>query len=136
YGNGVEMIHGDYKGRRGCHFIGSEGYLFVDRKSLESDPVSILETPLDNSDWHLSDIGTNHQRNWIDCIRSGDAPVADVEIGHRTNTVCLLANIGYWLGRDLEWDPTMERFERDEEANALLHHDDREPWRGIIQAIG
>jgi hypothetical protein len=132
YANGVEMIHGSKGERRGCHFIGAEGSLFVDRREIDTDPETILSTPLSQRDWRLPKIGDNHQRNWIDCIHTGDRPVADVEIGHRTNTVCLLANIGYWLGRDLTWDPKTENFKNDEEANSLLHHEDRAPWGGII----
>jgi len=132
YANGVEMIHGTYRGKNGCHFVGTDGYLFVDRRTLESEPASILEEPLGDDAWRLDPIGDNHQRNWIDCIRSGETPVADVAIGHRTNTVCLLANIGYWLGRPLAWNPERERFENDDEANDLILQEDREPWAGVV----
>jgi hypothetical protein len=40
----------------------------------------------------------------------------------------MLANIGYWLRRNLEWDPKAERFANDAEANALLDPPMREPW--------
>ncbi len=132
YANGLEMVHGAYEGRSGCHFFGTKGYIFVDRKTLESDSPKILETPLEKNDWRLEEIGSNHQRNWVDCIKSGKKPVADVEIGHRTNTICLLGNIGYWLNRPLEWDPKKEQFKGDKEANALIHQKDRSPWGDLV----
>jgi hypothetical protein len=46
--------------------------------------------------------------------------VADVEIGHRSVSVCHLVNIARALGRPLQWDPARERFENDEEANGYL----------------
>ena len=60
--------------------------------------------------------------NGLDCIQSGALPVADVEIGHRTATVCHLGNIGRTLGRNLRWDPVAEKFLGDDEANPLLDH--------------
>lgn len=62
----------------------------------------------------------DHINNWFDSIESGALPVADVEIGHRTATICHLGNIGRRLGRNLNWDPVAEEFIGDEEANQLL----------------
>ncbi len=45
--------------------------------------------------------------------------MCDVEIGHRSSTVCSLGNIAYHLGRTLEWDPVMEQFKNDAVANRL-----------------
>lgn len=35
-------------------------------------------------------IAKGHVENWFDCIRARERPNADVEIGHRTVTVCQL----------------------------------------------
>jgi predicted dehydrogenase len=125
YADGVEMFHG---GPSGCTFEGTDGKIYVDRKGIESTPKSILETPLGAKDFHLPDVGSNHKQNWLDCIRSGDRPVADVEIGARTAQVCQLANIGYRLRRSLKWDPAKEEFPGDAEANALRSRENRSPW--------
>ena len=61
-----------------------------------------------------------HLRNWIDCIKSRATPNAPIEVGHRSVTVCHLANISRDLGRKIRWDPRTETFPDDEEANALL----------------
>jgi hypothetical protein len=76
----------------------------------------------------LPQVGTSHRQNWLDCIRSGEKPVADVEIGARTAQVCQLANIGYWLRRPLKWNPQREEFASDAEANALRSRENRSPW--------
>ncbi len=131
YKSGIEMVHSSKKGRGGCVFVGTEGEIFVSRRTLESTPGKILETPLAKNDFHLPEIASRHQQNWLDCIRSGEKPVADVEIGHRTNTVCMLANLGYQLGRELKWDPMKERFQGDKEANDQILQPDRKPWSGI-----
>jgi hypothetical protein len=61
-----------------------------------------------------------HLQNWLDCLRSRSRPVADVEIGHRSISVCHLANITREIGRRLRWDPAGEKFIDDAEANQRL----------------
>jgi hypothetical protein len=51
-----------------------------------------------------------------------------VETGHRSATVCHLANIGYKLRRKLIWDPVTERFTNDDAANALTTRKNRSGW--------
>ena len=62
----------------------------------------------------------SHLQHWFHAIRSRTPPNADVEIGHRTATVCHLGNIARWTGRKLRWDPARETFLDDDAANALL----------------
>jgi hypothetical protein len=128
YANGVEMFHG---GPTGCTFEGTEGTIYVDRGRIESTPASILREPLSSSDFHLPAVGDNHRQNWLDCIRTRQRPVADVEIGARSAQVCQLANIGYQLRRSLRWDPQREEFVRDAEANRLRSRENRTPWSQI-----
>ena len=128
YANGIEMFHG---GRSGCTFEGSEGTIYVDRDRIESTPPTILEQPLGERDFHLPDVGNNHQQNWLNCIRSRRRPVADVAIGARTTQICQLGNIGYQLRRTLRWDPQRQEFQGDDEANRLRSRENRAPWNRV-----
>jgi predicted dehydrogenase len=128
YAGGIELIHG---GPSGCTFEGTEGTIYVDRGRIESRPASILQQPLAERDFHLPVIANSHQQNWLDCIRSRNRPVADVEIGARSAQVCQLGNIGYWLRRQLRWDPVREEFVRDDEANRLRSRENRAPWNRV-----
>ncbi|MCZ7638537.1 MAG: hypothetical protein M5U12_22295 [Verrucomicrobia bacterium] len=65
-------------------------------------------------------VGGDHIQNWYDCIKSRQRPRADVEIGHRSATVCHLVNIARWTGRKLNWDPVQEVFLDDPDANTYL----------------
>jgi hypothetical protein len=47
-------------------------------------------------------------------------PRAPVEVGHRSVTICHLANIARELRRKVHWDPQTESFAGDDEANRLL----------------
>lgn len=133
YANGVPVnfIIEPGKGPMGgAVFICEKGKLEINRNKFASNPPEIakeLEKKLDlveeerkwsdnlalwQAKWHM--------QNWIDCIHSRKLPVADVEIGHRSVTVCHLANITRAVGRPLTWDPVKELFIGDEEANKLL----------------
>jgi hypothetical protein len=61
-----------------------------------------------------------HMENWLNCIKTREKPVADVEIGHRSISVCHLANIAREVGRKLQWDPAKEQFVNDDEADAYV----------------
>jgi hypothetical protein len=64
----------------------------------------------------------------LDGIRARRQPLCTAEIGHRTATVCFLANIGYELQRPLFWNPAKEEFVNDAEANKLRSGFVRKPW--------
>jgi myo-inositol 2-dehydrogenase / D-chiro-inositol 1-dehydrogenase len=70
-----------------------------------------------------------HFRNWLDSIRSRALPIADVEVGHRTTSLCQLGNIALFTKRPLKWDYKEEKFVGDEEAGKLLSREYREPYR-------
>ena len=52
----------------------------------------------------------------------------DVEIGHRTASLCQLLVITRQVGRRVKWDPEKEAFLGDEEANLLLDRPRRKGW--------
>ena len=125
YANGIEMVHG---GPTDCTFHGSEGTIEVSRGHLRAyrgtdrsapDAPEILAEPSGNEP--RLPRNASHVADFLAAIREGRDPIATAETGHRTATVCQLANIGYELGRPLAWDPVTERFtgEVADEANAL-----------------
>jgi len=123
YANGVRLIaSSDY--REPVTFHGSEGKIGYNG----SDPPEIAAEPLGEGDVHLYE-SNNHDRNWLECIRTRRLPVADVEIGHRSCTVCHLGNISIWLGRPVQWDPKRERFVNDPDADRMISRAMREPWQ-------
>jgi predicted dehydrogenase len=125
YANGVEVRYELSPGPLGgAVFVGEGCTLTVDRNRFESDPPdAVKERPdpaaaeiWEGPDWKAS----HHMQNWIDCIKSRQRPNADVEIGHRSISVCHLANIAREVGRRLRWDPAKEKFVDDAEADTYL----------------
>ncbi len=130
YANGVPVRFILKRGPMGgAVFVCEKGKLEINRNKFTSNPTSIAaellkkvdavaeekkwsdQTALWQAKWHM--------QNWLDCIKTRNRPVADVEIGHRSITVCHLANIARRLGRPLKWDPAKETFPGDDEANKL-----------------
>jgi predicted dehydrogenase len=66
--------------------------------------------------------------DFLHCVRTRERPFRDIEIAHRTATVCHLGNIAYWLNRPLKWDPVKEETIGDPEAARWLDRPKREPW--------
>lgn len=127
YANGVDLVC-HTNGRNGITFTGSEGTLFVARGNvLECSNPDILKVELGPNDVHLYD-SHNHHENWLNCIASRERCICDVEIGHRSVSVCHIGNISMRLGRPLKWDPLKEEFVGDAEANAMLGRPMRAPW--------
>jgi len=115
----------DIKG--GVTFKGEKGEIYVTRGKLTSNPAEIITEPLKESDVHLT-VSKNHQQNFLDCIKSRELPICDVEIGHRSATACHLGNLVIRLGRKIAWDPQQETIPGDKEATAMLSRPYRSPW--------
>ncbi len=125
YENGIEMVHEDFDRGWGVRFMGTEGTMDISRSYLETTPASILTVTLKDSDTRLYHSNDNHYQDWLDAIKNGTDPICDVETGHRSATICNIANIAYQLGRNLEWDPMEEHFKGDAQANALRKRENR-----------
>ena len=113
--------------REGITFEGEKGALFVYRGKSESTPADILQQPLAAKDVRLP-VSTEHFHNWLECIKSRQRPICDVEIGHRSATVCHLGNIAVRTGRTIRWDPAGEQVIGDREAAAMLSRTYRKPY--------
>jgi predicted dehydrogenase len=127
YANGT-TIHCGQDHKIGCTFEGEKGTLFVDRRAVVTNPPEIAQAALGESDVRLY-VSNNHHQNWLDCIRSRKLPICDVEIGHRSATVCHLGNIAVRTGRAILWDPAKEEIVGDPEAAKMLNRPYREPWK-------
>jgi len=133
YANGVQVNYVIEPGKGpmgGAIFVCEKGKLEINRNKFASNPPEIAEQLRKNlnieeeerkwsdslalwqAKWHL--------QNWLDCIRSRKLPIADVEIGHRSVSVCHLANIARTVGRPQRWNPKEETFIGDEDANRYL----------------
>ena len=132
YSNGVTMV-GSSSGQRGLKFIGSDGWIFIKihGAKLEAEPKSLLDEKIGDDEIRLGRVsgdGPRHHKNFLDAVKSRHQPMAHVEIGHRTGSICHLNNIAMITGRKLKWDPAAEQIIDDPGANDLLTPKMRPPW--------
>lgn len=75
------------------------------------------------------DFNKNHMADWLRAIHEpDDLPAVDIEIAHRTATLCIVGNLSYILRRKLVWDADKEQVVGDEQANRLLAPPQRHPY--------
>ena len=133
YANGVPVHCTLGKGGNpgGVTFEGEKGKIYVKRGSIEVTLNGTkVEKPyeLATGDTKLY-VSNSHFGNWFDCIKTRKLPICDVEIGHRSATVCHLGNIAIRTGRKITWDPKTETIVGDKEAAAMLTKEYRKPWK-------
>jgi predicted dehydrogenase len=77
-----------------------------------------------------------HVRNFLDCVKSRQTPISDLESGHRVASACHLANLSLRLGRMIRWDPDKEAILGDSDAAKMLVRPYRAPWDNELKALG
>jgi predicted dehydrogenase len=133
YANGVDLIFtGEGPGfagvRHGITFEGTNGWVWVNRGGLEAEPKSLLREQFGPDEVRLP-VSRSHQENFLQCVRSRQATICNIDVAVRSDTVCQLAWCTFQLQRKLRWDPEKEEFVGDADANRKLTRSLRAPWR-------
>ena len=139
-------------GSYGILLLGTKGTLFIDRAGYEiipqmtghSEKISqsfreAFDDLTGSGMYFTSEIGGErgttslqhmpHVGNFLDCMKSRQLPIGDIEIGHRSTIPCHLGNIAYLTGEKILWDAKAERITNSAKANAMLTRKYREPWK-------
>ncbi len=133
YPQGVTMtIAGGYPDiKPGVKWIGTEGWVWVDREGFDAS----------NPEWKLGKYlprelrkvklytSSDHAQNFLDCIRTRQATVTPVEIGHNSALPGHLCLISMLTGRKIRWDAKQEKILGDPEASKLMTREYRGPWK-------
>jgi predicted dehydrogenase len=129
--NGHRLNDHDY----GIYFYGTDGTLFVDREGYRLEPElrSRKEQPPEFRAFPAQMRSTldnpTHARNFIDCVKSRQAPICDIEIGHRSSSTAILGNLALRSGASVTWDGKAEKVTNgNRKAADLLSLDYRKPW--------
>jgi len=120
YQNGIVMTEQPFqeKGRNGISFNGSKGWLKVARGYIECSDPSLIAKEEEKVGAGQYEVSSPHMQNFLDAVRARKNPIAPVEVGCSTNTLCCLANIATELKRPVKWDPATLSFGDDKEAAA------------------
>ncbi len=129
YAEGYEMmIAGGYDDiRGGTRWIGSDGWVWVNRGQIDAHPKSLLQERFGPGEIHLPRTA-NHVRNFLDCVKSRRETLTPCETAHRSATPGHLGQIAMQLGRKIRFNPKTEEILQDAAAMRLLGHSFRSPW--------
>jgi len=117
--------------RSGTKWIGTDGWVWVDRSGFDSSnedwndwktvPDEFRKVPLIRS--------TNHQKNFIDSVYSRKPTLTPAETAHHSAVPGHLGLISMLVGRKIKWDVASEKIMGDPEATALMTREYRSPWK-------
>jgi hypothetical protein len=115
--------------RNGIRFVGTEGWIWVNRDKIEATDREMLSKPLPEGAERLY-LSNDHKGNFFECMRSRKDPICTAEVGHRSASVCHLGAISLRTGKKLQWDPEKELFtgEHAQEANRYVAREMRKPY--------
>jgi hypothetical protein len=128
YNNGPKVIRdGDSKGAM-IRFIGESGEILVGRDDkFTTTPVGLKTLVLKSSDKHLYN-SKDHRMDFLNAIRTRQQPICNVQVGHRTATICQLSGIAERLGRPVKWDPASQQIIDDPVASRMMDRPRRAPY--------
>jgi predicted dehydrogenase len=127
---------GPWGREHGVEFHGQDGILVVDREGWEVHSETDSEgkarsyrmKPLPRQRGS-SEHTLTHVENFVECVKSRERPVADVEIGHKSVNACHLGNIAARLRTQVRWDAATEKLSGPPEAQKLVDREYRSPWK-------
>jgi predicted dehydrogenase len=120
----------ELRGTQGTVYIRGQGFQIVPERGGQFQSRDPRMEPMEfSAAGSNADLTALHARNFLDCMKSRKLPNADIEIGHRSTSFSLLANISLAVGARLQWDAKAERVTNVSEANELLHYEYRKPWK-------
>ncbi len=129
YADGTKVLR-DHETPNGhmIHFIGSEGTVSVSRGDrIDATPAELVRQPVRPNDINLYD-SRDHRANWLEGIRTRKPTICNVDVGHRTATICHLSGIAERLARPLKWDPEKEEILGDPDAARWIERPRRAPY--------
>ena len=135
YSNRIVNDHGIDGHSYGIQFQGTQGTLFIDRGGFEFMPepqrVGDESAPPPEKEFRGEGSAQHfpHVRNFLDCVKSRQAPASEIEIGHRSTTASLLGNIALKVKQKIVWDGKKEELVGNAEASKLLTKEYRSPWK-------
>jgi predicted dehydrogenase len=114
----------------GVVFHGTEGWIgnFDYSGTFDASDRRIWKTKLKPEDEKLY-VSPEHNRNFIDCVKSRKETVCPVEMGIRCDTIAHMVNVAAQTGRTIKWDPNAEQIVGDAEAAKMTTRPYRKKWK-------
>lgn len=121
-------MFGDHGSGTAIH--GTEGTLIVYRRGcwVIPNPKSKITAVAFEKDAAMAQMNVPHWNNWLQCIRTREKPISEIETCVRSSTTCLLANLSMRHQTWLDWDEKNWTVKQDA-MKPYLKARYRAPWK-------
>ncbi len=114
-------------GSNSTKFIGTDGRFEMTRNSLRAFPKNLLPANIPSNS-HIHN-GAKHIQDYVDSIRSLQAPSSPIDDAVRSDVISHLCNIAVRTGEKITWDPLKQQLlGGSEKAKAMLTRSMQKPW--------
>jgi predicted dehydrogenase len=117
-----------YDNGNGTSFHGDKATLMVNRSGYWMWRGNNSKPAVEEKRPEVAEMGVPHWQNWLECIRTRQKPVSDIETCVRSSVTCILANLAMRSGLTLDWDDKAFTVKQTE-AKPLLKATYRAPWK-------
>ena len=119
-----QLIHGSSSG---ILFQGSKATMFLDRSRYTIVPER--NSTVQPEELKATDSGNaRHWANFLDCVKTREKPISDIEICHKSTSTCHLANISLRSKMRVDYDAGKEHLAQ-AEARKYFAREQRKPWK-------
>src|SRR5207302_2923491 len=123
-------------------FCGNKGTMFLDRQGYKIVPEMIVQptpepgaarpTPVpamkEAEEKSVDSGNSNHWANFLECVRTRQKPISDIEVCNRSTSTCLLGNVALRSKLRLDWD-VQKWTTAQSGAHQYLTRPYRKPWK-------
>jgi predicted dehydrogenase len=117
-----------YNDTYGTSFHGAKATLMVNRTGYWIFPNGKGAQVVEEKSRELADMNVPHWKNFLECVRTRQKPVSDIETCVRSTATCVLANLAMRHGMTLDWDDKAFTVKQ-HEAKQYLKAKYRSPWK-------
>ena len=126
----------------GILFCGNKGTMFLDRQGYRIVPEIVPPGPLEAGaprpapvaamqaaeEKSVDSGNANHWANFLECVRTRQKPISDIEVCNRSTSACLLGNVALRSKLHLTWD-AQKWTTTQSGAHPFLNRQYRKPWK-------
>jgi len=108
-----------WRGGDGVVFHGTKGWIGNISGGFYATDKTLWKVEFKDDEEQLH-VSPEHNRNFIDCVKSREEPMCPVEMAIRCDTICHLTRAAALTGKVVDWDPKKEQIVGNPEAAKML----------------
>ncbi|MBT8036637.1 MAG: Gfo/Idh/MocA family oxidoreductase [Verrucomicrobiae bacterium] len=124
----LPKLDGFKKQDHGTLFLGSDGWVYCSRYSIQASSRELLAKSKNPGDKRLIHSKGKHERNFIDAIKGDNQTVTNLPSAIRSDVACHLIDLAIRHGGSVRWDQSKQTILGNDAAQKAMHRPMRQPW--------